>query len=855
MKLKYLFLFFAFFTCVVFNSCENEVITETLYEGVVIDSVSRQVFPDLEVCVTNGENIYQSTHTNASGAFSILVKVNEVKNGYYLLVGDSSCAPVRKELIGLGGKSEIDLGVIEVAGPHKPIVKTLPVRSEKVGTAVSGGDITNGGRAFISARGVCWSSKEQYPTLENCEKQFTADGTGAGKYESNIANLDLGTTYYIRAYATNRIGTGYGDPVTITVEDGLAQVRTESVFEIYADRAKCEANVVSDGGFKVVERGVCWSTIPEPTISDAFEKANADTGRFVCQLRGLALSTPYYVRAYVRNETDITYGNELQFMSANGLPEVVTGTYTARATSVTISGEVKDNGGYPVTERGICYSTTNMSPTSSDEVKQSGAGNGSFTVTITDLTPGKTYYFRAYAKNQNDYNYGDPKPVTTGTGVPTVALKITSITATTASTIVKVTDFDGADLDSCGICWSENPNPNEQGKRVIAGGRQLNTEYICNISGLEPKKTYYICAFAKTDVTENYSDVDYFKTAAGEPVVTTITPAAAIGTNYLVISGSTKTTSDAPVLHQGICWSTIANPTKEDNFVEATSVSANPFSCKIDGLQSGTTYYCCAYAENKFGPAYGKSEPFTTDYNPAVLKGYAYDQDGFPVSGVSISGNRLSATTDQDGYYEISINLTNRESYDLSATKSGYKEETKSVSINPAEVVQVDYTISLEKTCDVDLGNGQWVDGPAKMIFECHQKSLAGKTTTRNMRLKNYRPVPVTWQLSNLPSQGVQLSQTSGTIPANGEISIIVTLTYPSTNAQLINLAGCSSGNKTYVWNWEAAVGGVYMHDAGYGNYVINQDPCAACCEQGVYIYIGEEQGGFHMTFNQFATF
>jgi len=79
-------------------------------------------------------------------------------------------------------------------------------------TASSGGNITAEGGATVTARGVCWSTTST-PTTAN---SFTSNGTGTGNFTSSLTNLSLGTTYYIRAYATNSAGTVYGTAVSFT---------------------------------------------------------------------------------------------------------------------------------------------------------------------------------------------------------------------------------------------------------------------------------------------------------------------------------------------------------------------------------------------------------------------------------------------------------------------------------------------------------------------------------------------------------------------------------------------------------------------------------------------------------------
>ena len=77
-------------------------------------------------------------------------------------------------------------------------------------TATSGGDITAGGGSTVIARGVCWSTS-QNPTIADSK---TSDGSGTGSYSSSITGLTQSTTYYVRSFATNGVGTSYGNEVS-----------------------------------------------------------------------------------------------------------------------------------------------------------------------------------------------------------------------------------------------------------------------------------------------------------------------------------------------------------------------------------------------------------------------------------------------------------------------------------------------------------------------------------------------------------------------------------------------------------------------------------------------------------------
>jgi len=95
-----------------------------------------------------------------------------------------------------------------------PIVTTSEVSNITGTTAICGGVITDEGSSTIITRGVCWSTGTN-PSIENDK---TSDGAGAGTFTSNITGLTGGTTYFVRAYATNNVGTGYGMAMSFTTQ-------------------------------------------------------------------------------------------------------------------------------------------------------------------------------------------------------------------------------------------------------------------------------------------------------------------------------------------------------------------------------------------------------------------------------------------------------------------------------------------------------------------------------------------------------------------------------------------------------------------------------------------------------------
>lgn len=200
-----------------------------------------------------------------------------------------------------------------------PVVATTTVSAITQTTAQSGGNITSDGGAAVTARGVCWSTNVN-PTVADSK---TIDGSGTGGFTSVITGLNAGTNYYVRAYATNSVGTGYGSARPFTTAGSIPVVTTTAVSAITQTTSQSGGNVASDGGAAVTARGVCWSTDPTPTIADNKTTDGSGTGSFTSAITGLNTGTNYYVRAYATNSMGTGYGSALQF-TTSGAPGTVT---------------------------------------------------------------------------------------------------------------------------------------------------------------------------------------------------------------------------------------------------------------------------------------------------------------------------------------------------------------------------------------------------------------------------------------------------------------------------------------------------------------------------------------------------
>ncbi len=296
---------------------------------------------------------------------------------------------------------------------EKEPAKTLPQLTTTTATSVTltaastGGNVSADGGAPVTSRGVVWSTASA-PTISLATK--TTDGTGTGSFTSAITNLNPSTNYYVRAYATNSVGTGYGNEITFTTGAVvLPTLTTTTVSGLTTNSAISGGTISADGGGSITARGVVWNTGTNPTVLlNTKTTEGTGTGNFISTIANLNPSTNYHARAYASNGVGTAYGNEITFTTgAVVLPTLTTTAINSITTNSAISGgSISADGGGSISARGVVWSTS-TSPTISLSTKTNdGTGIGSFTSTIVNLTPATNYYARAYATNSAGTNYG-----------------------------------------------------------------------------------------------------------------------------------------------------------------------------------------------------------------------------------------------------------------------------------------------------------------------------------------------------------------------------------------------------------------------------------------------------------------
>ena len=295
--------------------------------------------------------------------------------------------------------------------PTLPVVTTGSVTPTSATTASCNGNISSDGGVAVMMRGICWGTGTNPTTADS----KTSNGTGIGDFTGSITGLSPNITYYVRAYAVNSVGTGYGNALQFKTTATLPSVTTGVAKMLTTTTATCEGNASADGGVAITSRGVCWSTTPHPTTLDTKNSDGTGTGSFTASLTGLIQGTTYYIRAYAVNSIGTNYGNEIT-MNASLLPTITTLSLSElKTTSLISGGNITSDGGSAVTVRGLCWSTS-ANPTLTNSHTSDGSGSGTFSSRLTGLTQNTLYYLRAYATNSSGTAYGQQTNIVTSFG-------------------------------------------------------------------------------------------------------------------------------------------------------------------------------------------------------------------------------------------------------------------------------------------------------------------------------------------------------------------------------------------------------------------------------------------------------
>ena len=375
-------------------------------------------------------------------------------------------------------------------------------------------EVTHAGGVPVERYGVCWGTTSN-PVVESGDTSVC--GSGTGEFTAIAKNLKPNTLYYIRPYATNSVGTSYGDEFQKNTTKGLGVMRTFVIDSlIRAESAVVGGNILDPGEGEILERGV-YLTQKGTKITDTIP-FTMEADSFYQRVTGLERLASYEVEAYLVNTFGTITGGVLSFTTTDGMPLVAEpDTVEISFTSATFSSKLLESGDSLITALGFCYGTEPNPTLDNDFVTAELQADSTFSASLPDIVQQTRYYVRAFATNSYGTFYSD------GSGA-TFVLKDQKPTVETEEPQVGIggnVAFSGTILaegmspvTEAGFLWSteEEPTletPKSSHRNLFEEGA---TEYAMTLGNMRGGTTYYVRLYAKNEYGTSYGEVKAFET-------------------------------------------------------------------------------------------------------------------------------------------------------------------------------------------------------------------------------------------------------------------------------------------------------------------------------------------------------
>ena len=432
------------------------------------------------------------------------------------------------------------------------------------------------------------------------------------EFSADIALHEYGETFYAVSFVTSGAGThemtSEAKEMTLGELKDYVELETPDLLSYDRNSARVEVSYEAAEGVVVTEYGICYADFADPKLSD--NSSEAVEG--VVSVDGLEPGKAYHMCPYLKDGEHVVYGKSVP-LAVYGLPVVVTAENPEKDTdSAVLCGEVQDDCGKKVTERGFLWradAVQSLDPESDNKVK-AGSGLGPFSATIEELEPNRNYSFCAYAVNEEGMAFGEVVRFTTGVAMPVHGLpEVVDITPFKAVFHGNVLSDGGETPSEFGFFWGSDKNVD---KKIVCTGE----DFMYEVEGLQRNTVYYVKSYSINSKGTAYSDLLEFRTLPELPEVST-GQVSGIFEYGAVCGGTIIDDGGAEILDKGICYSA------GTEFSSATKISSGrglaAFTCTVDGLDPNKTYYVCAYAENSAGISYGEQMSFTTETALAEL--------------------------------------------------------------------------------------------------------------------------------------------------------------------------------------------------------------------------------------------
>ncbi len=498
-------------------------------------------------------------------------------------------------------------------------------------SATLNAEILNAGNPKYTERGFVYNTTAM-PTLNNTLARLTAPVTTSAKFSASANGLELNKTYFVRAYATNTLGTVYSNnQISFVANATLPTVSTQAVTSINLANGTAIFNgtITKVGDPAYTERGFVYGEVPNPTIDDTKKTVSGKgTGAFSANISGLEEGKTYYVRAYATNAEGTSYGIDVSFSTEATMPTVATNEVTNKnigAGTVTFNGVVETLGDLSYTERGFVYNTTHNPTIDDTKLVASGSGVGEYSLNATGIKEGAVYYVRAYVTNKKGTVYGEEVSFDFNAEMPTLSTNpvtnksIATGTATLNGTILTIGD---PAFTERGFVYGFSRNPSlADATKIIVSGTETG-DYFINVSSLVEGKTYYVRAYATTPNGTVYGEEVSFEMVPSMPDVSTqAVTNKNISAGTATLNGTIEDLGDLGYTEKGFVYGEMKNPSLSDaTKVAVQGTEAGAYTVNISNLVENKTYYVRAYATNTKGTVYGEQVSFSTEATMPTVK-------------------------------------------------------------------------------------------------------------------------------------------------------------------------------------------------------------------------------------------
>ena len=398
------------------------------------------------------------------------------------------------------------------------------------------------------------------------------------------------------------------------------EVTTGTATNIYRKGATLSGSIRFSEGTVAEHYGILFSELQSMSEYKEMKVEDGATD-YNIPVQDLEPGKTYYFCSYAHSGYSLRYGEIRSFTTPKSNAPVFEALVASSQTvnSFKVTATLLDDGGSELIMVGFCYNEFGeKEPTFLDKVVNVAPEGDSFSAELTGLEPGKQYQVRVYGASENGLAYSDILIVSTEQAVVPYLSSIScqDSTATSITVSASVIDAGTSSVKELGFCYSsESQEPTKESHKSIDLSDQKNNDVFSTIIGdLIAGTTYYIRAYAVNTEGISYSDAVSYMPRSEVPTLSEISCQDSTATT-ITVKASVLTEGTSAIKSVGFCYSTESQePTKElHSYIELPSHwnTAEEFIGTLESLESNTTYYIRAYAENSEGIGYSESISYT----------------------------------------------------------------------------------------------------------------------------------------------------------------------------------------------------------------------------------------------------